>query len=249
MLFLHGWPTSSFLWRNVMPAVATTHRAIALDLPGFGKSDKPTDASYSFRFNERAITAFLDALHIQTIDLVVHDLGGPIGLYWASQNPERVRRLVLTNTLVYPELSWAVKAFVVATKLPGLKHLMSSRRGLIGTLEFLVADPTRIPDDAREGIAAPFTTAASRQAMLKAAGGLHPAGFSTIADWVRQLKIPVRIVYGAKDRALPDIERTIRRLRSDLPQAEITCFEDCGHFLQEERPKDLGTAIARFLNA
>ena len=55
VLLLHGWPTSSFLWRNILPAIGATHRAIALDLPGFGQSDKPLDASYSFRFFERIL--------------------------------------------------------------------------------------------------------------------------------------------------------------------------------------------------
>ena len=62
VLFLHGWPTSSFLWRNVLPYVAKRNRAIAIDLAGFGKSDKPLDASYSFRFHTRLIDGFLDAI-------------------------------------------------------------------------------------------------------------------------------------------------------------------------------------------
>jgi haloalkane dehalogenase len=99
VLLLHGWPTSSFLWRNVMPAIAAHRRVIALDLPGFGGSSKPLGASYSFRFFQRALDGFLAALKIDKIALVVHDLGGPVGLYWASQNPERLERLAILNTI------------------------------------------------------------------------------------------------------------------------------------------------------
>ena len=88
VLLLHGWPTSSFLWRNVMGHIGKKSRAIALDLPGFGASDKPLDASYSFRFYSRVLDGFLSALNIDKTSLAVHDLGGPVGLYWACRNPE-----------------------------------------------------------------------------------------------------------------------------------------------------------------
>src|ERR1700722_19545561 len=118
VLLLHGWPTSSFLWRNVMPAIAAHRRVIALDLPGFGRSSKPLDASYSFRFYRRALDGFLGALGIDRIGLAVHDLGGPVGLSWAMLEPARRERLALLNTIVYPELSWAVIAFGAACRLP-----------------------------------------------------------------------------------------------------------------------------------
>ncbi len=89
VVLLHGWPTSSFLWRNVMVPIAASNRAIAPDLPGFGRSDKPLDAISSFRFHQKVLDGFLDALGIDTAGLAVHDLGGPIGLYWARR---RLRR-------------------------------------------------------------------------------------------------------------------------------------------------------------
>src|SRR5688500_3256839 len=100
VLLVHGWPTSSYLWRNVMPAVAARHRVVALDLPGFGASDKPTDVRYNFAFFDSVFDGFLGALGIDgKVALGVHDLGGPLGLHWASQNPERLWALALFNTL------------------------------------------------------------------------------------------------------------------------------------------------------
>ena len=99
VLMLHGWPTSSFLYRNVAPLVAANHRVIVPDLIGFGRSDKPLSASYSFRFHARILTGLLDALDVADVGLCVHDLGGPVGLWWACQNPGRVRSLAL----LYPE--------------------------------------------------------------------------------------------------------------------------------------------------
>ena len=90
ILLLHGFPTSSHLYRNILPELGKTHRAIALDLPGYGLSDKPLDAKYNLTFYETILEGFLDALDIHDTDLVVHDLGGPVDLYWALRHPDRV---------------------------------------------------------------------------------------------------------------------------------------------------------------
>jgi haloalkane dehalogenase len=249
VLLIHGWPTSSFLWRNVMPSIAAHRRVIAVDLPGFGDSSKPTDASYSFRMYERVLDGFLDALGVEQLGLCVHDLGGPIGLYWASQNSARIERLAICNTLVYPELSWAVKAFVLATLVPGVSRALTSQWGLAQALRLGVSDPSRLRADALDGTCRPFRTPAARKALLKAGRGLHPSGLAAIAAWLPTLEVPVRVIYGAQDKILPDIAQTVARLCLDMPQTEVTVFEDCGHFLQEERPEDLGELLAAFFAA
>jgi len=247
VVLLHGWPTSSLLWRNVMPRMTNANRVIAPDLPGFGASSKPLDASYSFRFFKRALDGFLDAMNVGRTGLVVHDLGGPIGLYWASQQaPGRLSRLSILNTLVYPELSLAAKAFVLGARLPGVRALLTSQWGLKKALFTGVTDKTRLRPDAIETFQAPFESRAARKALAKAGTGLVPAGLAEVADWIRTLTIPVRIIYGARDRILPDIERTVARLEADLEDVETTRFQDCGHFLQEERPEELGDLLAEF---
>ena len=112
ILLLHGWPTSAYLWRNIMPKLAETHRVIALDLPGFGQSSKNPDDSYRYTYYERVIEAFLAHLAIDKIGLVVHDLGGPIGVFWGLRHPEKLTQLALLNTLIYGDFSWMVKLFV-----------------------------------------------------------------------------------------------------------------------------------------
>src|SRR3712207_5933707 len=88
VLLVHGWPTSSFLWRDVMKPIARTHRAIAIDLPGFGGSPKPLDASYDFGFFEQAIDELLDRLEVGDTAIAGHDIGGPIALHWALRNQD-----------------------------------------------------------------------------------------------------------------------------------------------------------------
>lgn len=101
-----------------MPHLAKTHRVIALDLPGFGRSDKPLDASYSLNFYTRLISQFFEQLEIKKTSLVLHDLGGPIGLHWSVRNPSRVASLAFLNTLVYANFSWAVVLFSLAIRMP-----------------------------------------------------------------------------------------------------------------------------------
>ena len=246
VLLLHGWPTSSFLWRNVLGPIAHSNRVIAVDLPGFGESDKPLQASYSFRFFDRVLDEFLDAVGADAIGLAVHDLGGPVGLYWACQHPQRLRKLAVLNTLVYPSMSWAVVAFIAAAKTPLVRDLLASPQGLRFAMRIGVADPSRLSEEAVRGVQAPFESRDARAALLKAGSGLHPDGLAEIEKRLPALVVPVRIIYGERDRILPDVARTMRRVASDLPQAEVTVLQDCGHFLQEERPREVGELLAAF---
>lgn len=245
VLLLHGWPTSSFLWRGVMPPIARQNRVIALDLPGFGASDKP-DADYGFDFFERAIDGFLAALEIDQVGLAVHDLGGPVGLHWALHRPERVTKLALLNTLVYPEFSEAVLQFLRACRTPESREFLTSPAGLEAAMRLGVADDRNVTEEVLAGVREPFQTDASRRALADAGIGLDPEGFVEIARLLPSLRIPVRVVYGEQDPILPDIADTVARVKRDLPQTEVTALPGCGHFLQEEAPEAIGELLAAF---
>jgi len=249
VVLLHGWPTSSFLWRNVMGPIAEQRRVIALDLPGFGLSDKPLDVSYSFRYFDRVLESAMDALEIEATGLAVHDLGGPVGLFWACHHRERLRELAVLNTLIYPDVSWAVVLFVAACRLPGIRSLMASPFGLKMAMRIGVADRRRLTEEAIRGVQAPFESRAARTALLKAGCNLSPKGFKDLERLLPSLEVPVRVVYGERDRILPDVGRTMERVKRDLPQTQVTALADCGHFLQEERPGEVGRLLAEFFSA
>ena len=246
VVLLHGWPTSSFLWRNIMPAMAAHNRVIAPDLPGFGRSSKPLDRKYTFRFYADVLDGLLSQLGVEDTGLVVHDLGGPVGLFWATANPDRISRLGILNTLVYPDMSWAVKLFMMALILPGVRDLLTSPWGLRAAMRIGIRDRRRLTEECLAGVTAPFPDAPARAALIQTATNLAPKGFALIAGRLRNLRCPVRIIYGTQDRILPDIARTVGRLLEDLPQAEVTALEGCGHFLQEDRPEELAAMLAAF---
>ncbi|HEU0025102.1 MAG TPA: alpha/beta fold hydrolase [Thermoleophilaceae bacterium] len=242
VLLLHGWPTSSFLWRNVMRAIARENRVLALDLPGFGASDKPLGLRYSFEFFARAIDGFLAALDVDEVGLAVHDLGGPVGLHWALDRPERVTKLALLNTLVYPEFSPEVIEFVTALSTPEDRDRITSPEGLA---ELFRQAGDGLTDEVLAGVLEPFDSDESRWALADAGIGLDPQGFVDIAARLSTLRMPVRIVYGERDGVLPDVAQTMERVRRDLPQAEVTALPH-GHFLQEEAPEEVGELLGRF---
>jgi len=248
ILLLHGFPTSSHLYRNILPELGKTHRAIALDLPGYGLSDKPLDAAYDYDFYADTLDAFLDALGIDDTHLCVHDLGGPIGLHWLLRHPSRVHKLILLNTLVYPETSWAVKLFLLALKTPGLRDYLVSPKGIVAAMKLGVANKARLNREVLTPYTAPFADPAARKALIKAASGLGTAGLAKIARELPAYQGTLRLIYGENDLALPDIAKTMQRLQRDHPQAKLTALPNCGHFLQEDEPKRLAELIAEFLN-
>lgn len=247
VLLIHGFPTSSHLWRNVMPEIAKTHRAIAIDLPGYGLSDKPLDAKYNFRFFDDVLEGFVDALGIPSTHLVVHDLGGPVGLHWAVRHPGRVNRVVVLNTLVYPQTSWAVKLFLLALKTPGVRDYLVSPNGLVASMKFGVVHKERLNRPVLTPYTAPFKETAARKALIQAGSGLSIRGLAEIAEKLPTLDLPIRAIYGENDRILPDIAKTMQRLARDVPGTEVTSLAGCGHFLQEDDAERVGQLIAQFL--
>jgi haloalkane dehalogenase len=246
VLLIHGWPTSSYLWRGTMPPIARANRVVAVDLPGFGASDKPSGADYGFDFHTDVLDGFLAALGVDEVAIGVHDLGGPIGLEWARRNPGRVTKLALLNTLVYPEFSEAVLMFLQACSAPESRRFLTSPQGLEAAMRLGLADESRLSEEALAAVQEPFADPQAREALADAGIGLAPEGFELLARWLPTVKVPVRVIYGARDRILPDIAETMARLARDVPQAEVTPLPDCGHFLQEEAPEEIGELLSEF---
>ncbi|WP_245607080.1 alpha/beta fold hydrolase [Pseudonocardia spinosispora] len=248
VLLVHGWPTSSYLWRNVLPAIAEHNRVVAVDLPGFGESDKPL-RRYDFAFFDRFLDGFLAELGIGKVALGVHDIGGPIALHWALNRLDRLTGLALLNTLVYPEFSEEAIDFVRTLLSPDRRAQLTGPEGLAEILRAGVADGPMLSDEVIAAVRAPFVTEQAQRALAAAGSGLSVSGFEDIARLLPEVAVPVRVVYGVRDRLLPDIEDTVAKLRVDLPHAEITSLPDNGHFIQEESPAQVAALLTTFFTA
>ena len=246
LLLLHGWPTSSFLYRNITPVLAQRHRVVVPDLPGFGASSKPVDRTYSFELFASVLDALVERLGLDDLGLLVHDLGGPIGVHWALHRPGRVSRLALLNTLLYPDFDPTVIDFVMTLADEDRRHELVGEDGLREVLRVGVSQADALSDESLDGITAPFTSEEDRRALAQAGFGLHPDGFADIARLLPGLQIPVLGLYGADDQILPDIAETFAHVQRDVPHAQIEAVPGAGHFLQEEVPSLLAQRLSEF---
>jgi haloalkane dehalogenase len=244
-LLLHGEPTSSFLWRKIIPQLPG--RKVAPDLIGFGQSDKPEELGwYSYDRHVDSITQLAAALDLRDITLVVHDWGGPIGLRFAVENPERIARLVILNTGIgggsAPSETW-LRFRAVVRELGG--SLDIGRLVEAGTTNGL-------DDETRAAYDAPFPTPESKAGALAfpelvPTDPEHPnaAPMNRVRDALRAWDRPALVVWGADDAVLPHaIAQAFVEL---IPGAEgPVLIEGASHFLQEDRPDEVAAAIRGF---
>lgn len=249
VVLLHGEPTYSRLWRDVMPPVADAGlRAVAPDLAGFGRSDKPTDLDwYTFEHLTAALDAHLEAVAPEPFTLVVHDWGGVLGLPWAVEHPDRVQRLVILDTGLYSpggfvSDTWqAFRDFVERSPELPIAGLVDG-----GTHRDL-------SDEEKAAYDAPFPDAAS-QAGARALPLLVPRadddpGAARLA-WTREelsrWHAPTIVLWGAADAVLPvSIGESFARTIPSCDEVEV--IPDAGHFLQEDAGAHIGARIAAFV--
>ena len=247
-VLLHGEPTSSYLWRNIIPQLPG--RKVAPDLIGFGRSDKPEEVGwYSYDRHTDSITLLVTELDLREITLVVHDWGGPIGLRFAVEHPDRVARLVILNTGVgggsAPSETW-LRFRAVVRELGGALDI--GRLVEAGTTNGL-------DDETRAAYDAPFPTPESKAGALAFPELVptdpdHPntGPMNRVRDALRTWDRPALVVWGADDAVLPvGIAEAFVRL---IPGAEgPVLIKNASHFLQEDRPEEVAAAIRRFSGA
>jgi haloalkane dehalogenase len=175
-----------------------------------------------------------------------HDLGGPIAVRWALDNPERVTHLALLNTLLYPDFDPTVMEFVTTLANPDTRSDLTSASGLASVMRLGLADEASLTNEVLAGVVEPFPDEDSRVALAKAGIELQPDGFADLSGRLSELSVPVRVVYGEQDRVLPDVAETMARVKRDVPQAEVTAIPGAGHFVQEEAGGEVGDLLAAF---
>jgi haloalkane dehalogenase len=243
-LFLHGYPTSSYLWRNVLPAVAASGaRAIAPDLPGFGDSEPDLPGTWERQVEN--VDRFRRALDLDRLILGVHDWGGLIGLRWACDNPSAVSALVLTDTGFFPDGKWHGMAQSLRTEGEGEQVLANINRDLFA-MALRQISPA-VPEDAIEEFWKAYGSEDRRRNQLD----LYRSGdFSKLEPYrgkLTALGVPARIIWGAKDEFAPIAGAY--RFKKELPDAEVVVLEDAGHFLMEDDPERVAREIADFVAA
>jgi haloalkane dehalogenase len=243
-LLLHGYPTSSYLWRNVLPAVAAAGaRAVAPDLPGFGDSDPSLPGTWERQVEN--VERFRRALGLDRVILVVHDWGGLIGLRWGCDNPEAVSALVITDTGFFPDGRWHGMAQSLRTEGEGEQLLDNLNRDVFGTALRQISP--KIPDDALDEFWKAYGSDDRRRNQLD----LYRSGdFEKLEPYrgrLTALGVPTKIIWGANDEFAP--VAGAYRFQKELPEADLVVLDDAGHFLMEDDPNRVAAEIAEFVQA
>jgi pimeloyl-ACP methyl ester carboxylesterase len=247
VVLLHGVPSSSFLYRKVIPVVAGDGlRPVAFDFPGLGLADRPDDFDYSWSGLARWTGDAIDALEIDRCHLVVHDIGGPIGFEWAVRNPERVLSLTALNTML--DLAtfrrhWTMAPFAI----PGLGGLMLAGASpwFNSALFYRYGIANRAAVPRHESLA--YTDLLKRQdggqAFVKIVRGFELTEEKQRFLWegLAERPYPARVVWGERDPVLGlDRMRTVM----DVLRVDAPILLPAKHYPQEDQALAVGDAIA-----
>jgi haloalkane dehalogenase len=256
VVFLHGNPTSSYLWRNVMPHVEPFARCLAPDLVGMGDSGRAPGGSYGFVDHARYLDAWFEALGLaRRVTLVGHDWGSALAFHWARRHPERLRALVYMEAIVRP-VTWdewpaAARAIFQAMRSPAGEEVVLQKNVFVERI--LPASVLRGLSPAEMAVyRAPYRDAGeSRRPTLtwprQIPLGGEPADVVAIADdyarWLSGSPLPKLFVNAEPGSILVGAQREFCRRWPN--QREVTVKGS--HFLQEDSPAEIGQAIADFL--
>jgi menaquinone-9 beta-reductase len=245
VVFVHGNPGSRRDWDDLLSRVAPFSRALALDMPGFGRADKPEDFSYTVEGYGRFLGSALEQLEVDRAHLVLHDFGGPWGLEWASRNPERLASAVLINTGALVDYSWHYLARIWRTPVAGEGfQAMTNRSGFRIALRH--GNPRGLPRAFVDRMYDDMDAGTSRAILRLYRATNEPSAMGRMhADALRPLDRPALVVWGAHDPYLPT-DLTARQ-RDAFPSVEIAVLEGSGHWPHADDPEAVGRLVERFL--
>ena len=257
VLMLHGNPTWSFYYRNLVRSLSKSHRCIVPDHIGCGLSDKPGDEKYDYRLASRIedVDSLIRHLDIsEPISLVVHDWGGMIGFAWAVQNPERIAKLVILNTAAFPlpEEKRMPPALSLVRDLKIGEYLVLRFNAFSG-IAAKVAFKKPVSKEIRQAYTLPYDSPANRIATARFVQDIplseNDPGFDILLKTAEHLHLlenkPCLIAWGEKDFVFD--KTFLKRWLDYYPDAEIHRYPDCGHYILEDGGPALIDIITNFI--
>jgi haloalkane dehalogenase len=255
IVLLHGNPTSSYLWRNVIPHIDRHGRCLAPDLIGMGRSGKAAGGLYRLADHVRYLDAWFETLDLQRVTLVVHDWGSALGFHWARRHPERVKALVYMEAIVRP-VTWAEwpeaarKIFQALRSAGGEEMILAKNvfverilpasvlRGLTAPEMERYREPFREPGESRRP-----TLTWPREIPIDGEPADVTGLVQQYAAWLSRTQIPKLFINGDPGSILVGPQRAFCRTWPNQQEVSVRG----SHFLQEDSPAEIGQAIARFL--
>lgn len=251
IVFVHGTPTWSFLYRHLIAGLASEYRVIAPDNIGFGLSDKPPGWSYRIPEQAANLRQLIEHLDLDNMTLVVHDFGGPIGLSYALAQPERVRSLVIMNTFLWsvadmPDIS------LVSRIMGGPFGRWLNRRTNFDpqvTIPAVMVDKRMFTREVRRHYSGPFPRPQDRNGPMWYAGEFVASDGWFAELWEQRDRIagkPMQILWGMRDPLFTP-KRFLTRWKTAFPAAQVIELPETGHMVPEEQREALVPLVRDFL--
>jgi haloalkane dehalogenase len=259
IVFLHGNPTSSYVWRNVLPVLAERGRCLAPDLIGMGHSGKPQGA-YRFADHARYLDAWFAALDLRDVVLVGYDWGGVLALDWAARHPDRVRGVVVFETILQ-SLHWSEypprgAELFRALRTPGVgEKLVLEQNGFLArSLENGVKHGLSESD--RAEYYAPYPDAASRRPMLQWTREIpidgEPADVLAVVtrngEWLAGTPELPKLLLTFDGKTLSNAPAVIDWAKRTIPRLDVVALGAAGHHAPEDAPREIAGAIGAWLD-
>lgn len=259
VVFLHGNPASSYLWRNIIPYVTDGYRAIAPDLMGMGDSDKPP-MQETYQESAAYLHAFLDSLELQDAVLVIHDWGSALGWHYARTRPERISAVAFMEAMAPPfmpiedmtVLGPEMTQFMRGIRTPGVGEQMILEQNLF--LDgFMRHDGAGLSEEVMAEYNRPFPTPESRQIVLDWPREIPmegtPADVHAIvqanSDFVAASTFPKLMFHVSPGAVIP--MAAAEWIKENLTNIESIYLGEGGHFIQEQFPDEIGAGLADWL--
>lgn len=246
-LLLHGIPLSSLTWRHTIGPLSEGREVISVDLPGYGRSDKPARADYSPAGQAAALVEVIDELGLAQVDVVGSSYGCAVALTLAATAPEQVGKLVLINPVCYPGGPHDLERLsrirlVAAVAKPVLRTAALGRRLMASRLRASYADPAKATP---ELIDAHYRLLLERSGEVSYLASLRALKQEDLVALLPRVPHRTLVLWGADDHVLPAGDG--ERLVADLPDARLEVLDGVGHFPHEEAPDRVNALAAAFL--
>ncbi|MCP4419449.1 MAG: haloalkane dehalogenase [Chloroflexi bacterium] len=255
ILFLHGNPTSSYLWRNIIPYLTDSARCIALDHIGMGKSDKP-DIDYGFRDTYDYLNAFIAELGLKNITLVLHDWGSIMGFHYANTNRNNIKAIAFMESSIqvpnFAGMPANVRLSIKMVRNPLLGTLMVKHANIF--IKKMLPDliQRELTEEEKRYYAAPYPNAKSRKPLLTWPGDVPINGKPQAVDkiikdyhvWLKESDIPKLCLYVTPGIALQKEDVTI--VKNEFKNTKLVYLGEGLHFIQEDYPHEIGQNLAEW---